>query len=131
MKKRKKILISISVLVFTGLLLYGGLLIATGGKKLYVNLADYSVSEDGNKITLELSIESILGDIKTIEVNEGGDNKYIKVYSTFGLNSNLGEKRKIEIDGKNGSGKIYLYSRGGYKEVLEKDINENKWDLTR
>lgn len=126
MKKRTKISIISSIIIV--ILLLGGLLISTGGKRTDVYLRNYFISEDGNTMTLDVSVVSSMGYIRSIKVKQGGDNKYITFYSTFGLNSTLGAKSKFEIEINPYCDEIYFYKGdGGYKLVLEKDRDTNEW----
>ena len=92
----KKLVIIVTVII----ILIFAIFIITGFKeRTDVFLTDYSVSEDGTKITLNVSISSSMGYTRGLKVKQGGDNKYITFYSTFGgFNSKIGAKNKFEIE---------------------------------
>lgn len=106
------------------------LFIISGGKRTDVALKDFNLSEDGNKITLNTIVASSTGYIRTLKVKQGGDNKYITFYSTFGINNPIGAKDSFEIDLNSSCDEIYFYKGdGGYKLVLQKENKE--WKLVK
>lgn len=54
-------------------------------KRTDVVLKSYSISEDGAKMKLNIAISSSIGNARTLEIKQGGDNKYITFYSAFGF----------------------------------------------
>jgi len=73
-----------------------------------------------------------MGYTKTMKIKQGGDNKYITFYSTYGLNNRMGAKNKFVIDLNTSCEEIYFYSGdGGYRLVLKKDTNLNKWETAQ
>lgn len=129
MKNKNKILIITIVVI---ILLLGIFLILTGGKRGDVYLNKFSVSADGNTMTIYVGVASSMGYVRNMKVKQGGDNKYITFYSTFGLNSRLGAKSKFEIELNPDCEEIYFYKGdGGYKLVLQKDKETNEWKSIR
>ncbi len=123
---KKKIAIILTLIIAIVLAIF----IATGFKKRTdVVITDYSVSEDGTKIKLNVAVSSSMGYTRSLKIKQGGDNKYITFYSTFGgFNSKIGAKNTFEIEVDSMCSKIYFYkSDGGYNLVLEKDKTTNKW----
>lgn len=74
------------------------LFLSTGGKITSVMLIDYSISKDGNVITLKVGVASSMGYIRTLKESQEENKKYITFYSTYGLNSNIGAKNEFQID---------------------------------
>ncbi|MCI9478832.1 MAG: hypothetical protein HFI21_07515 [Lachnospiraceae bacterium] len=99
-------------------------------KRTDVVLKNYSISEDGEKMKLNIAISSSAGYTRALEIKQGGDNKYITFYSTFGfLNSDFGAKSEYEIELNPSCTEIYFYKGGGeYKLVLQKNEAANEWE---
>ena len=108
------------------------LFFSTGGKIANVMLTDYSISDDGNVMTLKVGVVGSMGYIRTLSIKQGGDNKYITFYSTYGLNSSIGAKNEFEIELSPSCEEIYFYSgEGRYKLKLQKNDKTNEWQLVR
>lgn len=125
MKKKILIIALTIIIVFTGVFLGSGF-----RKRTDVVLRDFSVSEDGSKITLHVAVSGSAGYIRDMKIKLGGDNKYLTFYPTFGLlNSKLGAKDEFELEVGSYCGSIYFYTGdGGYKEVLQK-TETGDWKL--
>lgn len=129
----KKILIAIVLSIVLSIVLVIGLfLLSSSGKMAAISLNDYSLSEDGNAITLKVSVVSSIGYIRTIKEKQDGNKKYITFYSTYGLNSRLGAHNEFLIDLKPSINEIYFY-RGddGYVLILQKNGETNEWQKVR
>lgn len=123
--KKKFVLIFFAIfIVITALFLAGGF-----RKRTDVVLRDYSISKDGKIMTLNIDIASSAGYARDLKVKQGGDNKYITFYSTFGfLNSKIGAKNEYQIELNPSCTEIYFYKGdGGYNLVLQKDEATNEW----
>lgn len=119
---KKKVISIISFLIIA----IGILFIFTGGKRTDVVLRDFEISEDGTKITLRTMVTSSAGYTRKLKVKQGGDNKYITFYSTYGINNSIGAKDKFEIEINPSCEEIYFYAGDyGYRLVLQKE--ENEW----
>lgn len=130
MSKQKTIMIVSSMMLIS--LIVGGVFISMGGKRSDVYLNNYMISEDGNKMILDVSVMGSMGYVRNLKIKQGGDNKYITFYSTFGLNNRLGAKDKFEIDLNSFCGDLYFYSGdGGYRLVLEKDNEKDTWTIIK
>lgn len=106
-----------------------GLILSTGGKRYDVYLSDYSISEDGSKITLHIATMSSMGYVREAKIKQGEANQYITFYSTFGLNSDFGAKDQFEIDLSPSCDAIYFYSGdGGYRLKLKRNLDTNEWE---
>lgn len=133
LKKRLIVVTSIFFIVLICTFIFG-----IGAKRTDVDLIDYKISEDGNNIKMKVGVSSSAGYIKAMHVKEGGTNKYITFYSTFGINNKIGSKNEFEIEVNSLCGEIYFYTGdGGYKLVLKRNekeewvmpdekVNENK-----
>lgn len=116
------------IIILVIIILLVTVLVVTGGKRTDVALRDFQVSEDGSKITLNTMVTSSAGYTRKLKVKQGGDNKYITFYSTFGINNPIGSKDIFEIDLNSSCEEIYFYKGdGGYRLVLQKESNE--WKL--
>ena len=124
---KKKIFLTIAVIVVLMLLMF----ICTGfRKRTDVVLFDYSVSEDGSEISLEIQVASSMGYIRGFKDKGGGVKPhYLTFYSTFGgLNSSFGSINEIELELSRDNTEIYFNRPGGgYELVLMKDIATDEW----
>lgn len=124
---KKKIFLTIAVIVVLMLLMF----ICTGfRKRTDVVLFDYSVSEDGSAISLEIQVSSSMGYIRGFkDKGEGVKPHYLTFYSTFGgLNSSFGSINEIELELSRDNTEIYFNRPGGgYELVLKKDIATDEW----
>jgi hypothetical protein len=119
--------------IILSLIIVGGLLLlSTGGKIASVMLLDYSISKDGNVMTLKVGVASSMGYIRTLKENQEENKKYITFYSTYGLNSNIGAKSEFQIDLNPSCNEIYFYrGNDGYVLLLHKNKETNDWELVR
>ncbi len=126
MKKKVLIVLLILIMIFFGLFFVGGL-----RKRTDVVLRKYSLSEDGTRMKLDITVASTVGYARDLKVKQGGDNKYITFYSTFGfLNSKFGAKSEYEIELDPSCTEIYFYKGNGeYKLVLQQNEKTNEWEL--
>lgn len=126
-RMKKKIFLTIAVIVVLMLLMF----ICTGfRKRTDVGLFDYSVSEDGSEISLEIQVSSSMGYIRGFKDKGGGVKPhYLTFYSTFGgLNSSFGSINEIELELSRDNTEIYFNRPGGgYELVLMKDIATDEW----
>lgn len=97
MKKKRIVIFSIMIIfVLIMSFLFGtGFVVRTD-----VVLNDYSVSEDGTKLTFKTAISGSMGYIRGFGDKGGGaDSHYLTFYSTFGgLNSSFGAKQEFELN---------------------------------
>ena len=124
---KKKIFLTLAVIA----VLMISMFICTGfHKRTDVVLFDYSVSEDGSTISLEIQVASSMGYIRGFKDKGGGVKPhYLTFYSTFGgLNSSFGPINEIELELSQDDTEIYFNRPGGgYELVLQKDIAANEW----
>ena len=124
---KKKIFLTLAVIA----VLMTSMFICTGfHKRTDVVLFDYSVSEDGGTISLEIQVASSMGYIRGFKDKGGGVKPhYLTFYSTFGgLNSSFGSINEIELELSQDDTEIYFNRPGGgYELVLQKDIAANEW----
>ncbi len=123
MKKKIIIILTIIVIVIIGLLF-----LSTGGARSDVYLQDFNLDEECNKMTLKVGVFSSAGYVRDLKVKQGGDNKYITFYSTFGINNKNGSKDTFDIELNKSAVEIYFYTgEKGYKKVLEKNEETGEW----
>ncbi|MGM9521470.1 MAG: hypothetical protein ACI3VB_03220 [Oscillospiraceae bacterium] len=127
MKKRTIVIIAISSIIVLALSFFVG----TGFiKRTDVVLFDYSVSEDGTKLTFDAHVMSSMGYIREFEDNGGGVKPhYLTFYSTFGgLNSSFGAKNEFVLDlGENDTEIYFNRADGEYELVLQKNEETGEW----
>lgn len=125
--KKKIGVIMLSLIIVSGLLL-----LSTSGKIASVMLMDYSISNDGDIMTLKVGVASSIGYIRTLKESQQENKKYITFYSTYGLNSSIGAKDEYQIDLDPTCNEIYFYrGNDGYALILHKNEETNKWELAR
>lgn len=125
--KKKIGVIAIALIIVIGLLFLN-----TGGKITNVMITDYSISQDGNTMTLKVGVASSMGYIRTLKASEDGNKKLITFYSTYGLNSNIGAKNEFQVKLPPSCDEIYFYSENGeYKLKLQKNSKTNEWERVK
>ncbi|MGN0335789.1 MAG: immunoglobulin-like domain-containing protein [Lachnospiraceae bacterium] len=124
---KKKIIAVISVMV----VLISIFLVGTGfQKRTDAVLVDYSVSEDGTEITLNVGIPTSMGYIRGFKDNGGGVKPhYLTFYSTFGgINSPIGAKNSFILELASDDTEIYFNRPDkGFELVLVKDEETGQW----
>lgn len=128
----KKRIIIVSILVVTLIILLAATyFIGTGFmERTDIGLLDYSVSEDGTKITLYTTMWSSMGFTRGFKDNGGGVKPhYLTFYSTFGgIHSHFGAKSEHTLTlGKDDSEIYFNRADGGYELVLQKDEKTGEW----
>lgn len=127
MKKKSMVIIVIAVIVVMILSFFVGTGFAKRGD---VVLLDYSVSEDGTKLTFQTMIASSMGYTRGFADKGGGVKPhYLVFYSSFGgFNSSLGAKSEFALDLHENDTEIYFNrADGGYELVLQKNIETGEW----
>lgn len=124
MKKIVAVAVAIAILA-------AAYLIGTGFRKSTdVFLAEYSVTEDGAAIRLEIQSASSMGYVRGFQDNGGGVKPhYLTFYRTFGgINSTLGMKNAFILPVEPEDTEIYFNRPdGGYELVLQKDAETGEW----
>ena len=93
-------------------------------KRMDVVLVDYSVSEDGTEITLDVGIPTSIGYIRGFKDNGSGVKPhYLTFFSTFGgINSPIGAEHSFQLELTSDDTEIYFNRpEGGYELILVKD----------
>ena len=124
MKKWAWIAGIVVVLVVCGVF-FGSGFVRNGG----VYLEDYSVSEDGTEITLELGVASSAGYLRKAAVYQQASGKlYLDCYAAFGgVNGSVGAQTTYKIPLDQATQSIALYRNSDcYEVVLEKNA-EGIW----
>lgn len=91
-------------------------------------LGDYSVSEDGSVMTVEVGVSSSVGFIRKVAVNHETEGVMcLDLYSAFGgFNGSIGAKSTYQIPLSKDANTICVYkNKGTYESVLVKDENSN------
>lgn len=95
-----------------------------------VVLTHYSISEDGTEITLNVTVSTPIGYVRSFHDKGGGIKPhYLTFYSTFGgINSSFGAKSTYILKLTPNDTEIYFNRRdGGYELVLVKDEETGQW----
>jgi hypothetical protein len=99
-------------------------------KRTDVILVDYSVSQDGTEMQLDVHVSSSMGYIRGFKDKGGGVKPhYLTFYSTFGgLNSSLGSANSFMLELRENDTEIYFNRpNGGYELALVKDGKTGQW----
>ena len=126
LKKKSIVIITVSVMAVLSFLIGTGF-----DERTDVILTNYSVSEDGTKLTFTAAIPVSMGYVRGFEDKGGGVKPhYLTFYSTFGgLNSSFGAKHEFELELSENDTEIYFNRpNGGYELVLQKNVEIGKWD---
>ena len=127
MKKKIRVIAILSLIIVISFLF-----LSTGSKITGVMIMDYSISEDGDIMTLKVGVASSMGYVRTIKASEDGNKKRITFYSTYGLNSNIGAKNEFQVKLQPSCDEIYFYSGNGeYKLKLQKNSQTNEWEKVK
>lgn len=123
---KKIIAVAVVIAILAAIYLFGtGFLKCTD-----VFLTDYSVTEDGAAIRLEIQSASSMGYVRGFQDNGGGAKPhYLTFYRTFGgINSVLGMKKTFLLAIAPEDTEIYFNRPdGGYELVLQKDADTGEW----
>lgn len=124
---KMKLFVTISILC----IVLASYLIGTGFQKMTtVVLTDYTVSEDGTRISFDIEVASSMGYVRGFKDNGGGVKPhYLTFYQTYGgLNSSFGAKNTFILEIAQDDTEIYFNrSNGGNELVLKKDTHTGKW----
>lgn len=127
MKIKKVILCVLSLII----ILIGIWVIGTGfTKNSSVFIDDYSISNDGSIMKIDVGVGSSVGSIRKVNVHKQEDGKiYLDFISAFGgINGSIGAKSTFEIPIDKDCQEIAIYrSNNQYETVLKKDIDSDKW----
>ena len=114
------ILIALAIVVGSGFNLRGD-----------VVLGDYSASEDGSAVTMQVGVAGSMGYVRSVSETHEGDRLYVKFYSAFGgYNGTLGAKDSFELETPQACREIWFYRDGGgemYDLVLRRDDAASAW----
>ena len=118
---KKKLIIIGSLFI---LIILMTLFLLSGRTRTDVYLKDFEVVD--NKMILNVGVSSSAGYVRKMKRTSGSMNYYYTFYSTYGINSKLGAKYQFIIELDKNVSEIYFYTGdGGYKKVLEKDLEGN------
>ncbi len=123
----KKIIVSVLIIIILAV----GLFISSGYGNCYdVAVTGYSVSESGDKITLDITRIGSMGFVRDIDVKIVGGEAYVSFYQPYGgLNSHIGARSTFEIPLEDSTYKInFEIGKDTYKTVLQKDFETDKWE---
>lgn len=124
----KKVKLIIILLLIATVLLLTFAYTATGTERTDVFVEDFSLSDDGSELHVDVMVSGSMGYTKNMKVKQGGDNKYITFTSTW-LNNSIGAKSSYVIDLNKTCEEIYFYSGdGGYRLVLSKNRETGVWE---
>ncbi|MDF2590428.1 MAG: hypothetical protein K0S41_4271 [Anaerocolumna sp.] len=123
MKKKIVIIAALTIVIAIGLLI-----LSTGGKMAGIFLNDYSISEDGNVMTLNVGVASSMGYVRTLKAKQNENKLNLTFYSTYGLNSTIGAKDEFKIELDPTITEIYFYGGDtGYDLKLQKNAETADW----
>ena len=125
----KKIIIALLIVIVA---LFAAYFVGTGFmERTNVALGDYSVSNDGTKLTFSAEVTSSMGYIREYKDEGGGVKPHqLAFYSTFGgLNSSFGAKNEFVLELDKDDNEIYFKrANGGYELVLQKNEETGAWE---
>lgn len=126
----KKIIIAFLIIIT----LFLAYFIGSGfGKISSANIYEYSISEDGKEITLNMGVASSAGYIRKVAINQQhGGKMYLDCYAAFGgFNGNIGAKSTYTLPLNEETTVIAIYrNTNAYEEVLVKD-SDGVWQRTQ
>ena len=126
MKKKIAIITTTAVII-----LAPSIFIGSGfNKRTDVVLSDYSVSDDGMKLTLNTDVISSMGYTRVFkDIGGQGKSHNLTFYSTFGgFNTSFLAKNEFVLDLNEDDREIYFNRADGkYELVLQKDSKTGEW----
>ncbi len=124
---KRKVLIALIAVVLLAITYFFGVGFLKEGN---VYVQDFSVSQDGKSITLDIGVSRPIGYVRNIEVKQQqGGKMYIDCYSAFGgINGNIGAKTSYTLPLDENTSIIAIYrSTNSYEEILKKN-DEGVWE---
>ena len=95
-----------------------------------VNLENFTVSEDGTKMTIDISVNSEAESVRKYNYIPSGDAYYVEFVYTFGIGPLIfGEKEQFTIDLEKDTKGIFFLRENEYELVLYKDDVTNEWQI--
>ncbi|MDR7855887.1 hypothetical protein [Tissierella sp.] len=128
MKKKSIIILVFVILVAVAWIIGSGFI-----KRKNVYLVDYSLSEDGSEITLQVGVAGSMGYVRDF-LNDTNETEIMEMqfYSAFGgFNSSIGAKNEFVILLNSECREIYFYHNDGFDLVLQKNQNTGEWERPR
>ena len=98
-------------------------------KRTDVVIGEYTLSEDGETMTVNAGPAGSMGYIREVSVKRDGDRLCMVFYSAFGgLNSSLGAKNQFTFSVSGEVTEIVVYrGEGKYEVVLQKEAETGAW----
>lgn len=103
-------------------------LIVPGFTKEYmVYISDYTISEDGNEMTIQAGVASSVGYVRKVKPYQINEQLYLDFYSAFGgINGSIGAKNEFKIPlNKDTETIVICVGKDTYEPMLEKDADGN------
>ena len=117
--------------VATAVLLFGIYMILPGFTKITsAYISEFSLSDDGSEITINVSVGSSVGFVRKVAVHQQeGGKLYLDCYSAFGgLNGSIGAKSTYTVKLDEDTEIIALFRNDNcYEEVLRKSA-DGSWE---
>lgn len=120
--KKKFIITVIAVLSVFSVYFIGSGFLKSGS----VYIEEYSVSEDGKEITMDIGVATSVGYIRKAVVHQQeGGKLYIDCYSAFGgINGSIAAKNRFTLPLNEDTTMIAIYrNKNCYEEILQKNSN--------
>lgn len=93
-----------------------------------VNLENFTVSEDGKQMIIDISVNSESESVRKYNYIPSGDAYYVEFVYTFGIGPLIfGEKEQFTIDLEEDTKGIFFLRENEYELVLYKDDETNEW----
>lgn len=128
----KKVLICIAIFVVLLMLVY---FVGTGFLVRHdVLLSDFSLSENGTRMTLFVTVSSSMGFVRDYKDVGGGVKPHmLRFYSAFGgLNGSVGAENTFELPIAEDDTEIYFSRPGrGYELMLQKSLETGEWEIPK
>lgn len=125
MRKKTAIPFIITIAIIAAILLI--YFVGSGFQKISsAYIGEYSISEDGRTITMNIGVASSIGYIRKAAVHQqSGGKLYIDCYSAFGgINGRIGAKTSFTLPLDEDTAIIAIYRNTNcYEEVLYKDTD--------
>lgn len=124
--KRGKVLL-ITIISVLCIISAGYFILPGFTKETTVYIGDYSVSENGQKMTIQIGVASSIGYVRKVKSYQIDKLLYLDFYSAFGgINGSIGAKKEFKIPlNKDTEMVAVCVGKDNYDFVLEKDVEGN------
>lgn len=129
MKRYKRFVAIIGIFAVAIIGIY---VIGSGFRKMnHVYIADYTVSDDGTKMTIHVGVPTSIGYVRRVSAKQKSDGTLcLDVYAAFGgINGSIGAKSEFIIPLDDETRVVAVYRSNAYYEPVIRKSENGEWQL--